>query len=153
MARKLLNSKQLGNYEKTIDDYLYTVGRVIEVYVGSGIPTDNWDIVNQEPLDPNVPVTYDWTIHKIENVSIRWLVPEDYVLTAGGRLDLGEVEIKCRLQDVLVSGSDPNGETIFNTASKVIIDGEECKERGKPQKMGLQELNLVKVFLDRVHTG
>jgi hypothetical protein len=133
-----------------MDGLMAALGRTVDVYVGSGIPTANWDWVNNEPIDPNTEVTYDWTIHTIENVLVRWINSDEFVFAPGGRIETGDCKIKCRLDDVLASGTSPGNDTIFHTGTKVVVDGETCKVSKPPRKTGLRDLYMVEVTLERV---
>lgn len=150
MGRGRIDNRTVKIYQREIDQLREDLGREIEVYVGSGIPTANWDPINNEPIDPNEAITYDWTIHTIDKVLVRWLGPEDYVATPGGNIEIADAKIKCKIEDVLASGSDPNNQTIFELkdTSHVIVDGQRCKVKGKPKRTGIRDLYMVEVFLE-----
>jgi hypothetical protein len=149
MGKQLISNRQIKTYQKTVDSLRESLGRVIQVYVGSGIPTGNWDPVNNEPIDPNEPIQYDWTIFTVEKALVRWLGPEDYVQTSGGKIEIADAKVKCRLDEVLMSGTDVNNDTIFDHANHIIVDGQRLKVKGKPRKTGLRDLYMVEVFLER----
>lgn len=150
MAKSMISNRQIKTYQDTVDGLRESLGRPVYVYIGSGIPNDNWDPVNNEPLNPNEPITYDWQIYTIEKAQIRWVNKDEYQFTPGGRIETGDCKIKCRLEDVLASGSDPNNDTIFHFAKKVVVDGQTCKVMKPPRKSGLRDLYNVEVILERV---
>ena len=151
MAKKLISNRQIKTYQNTLDGLGRSLGRSISIYVGSGIPTNNWDPVNNEPLDPEEPITYDWTVYTIDNVLIRWVNKDEFIFEPGGRIETGDCKIKCKLADVLASGTDVNNDTLFHLASKVIVDGETCKVSKPPKKTGLRDLYMVEVTLERIN--
>jgi hypothetical protein len=147
---KLISNRQIKTYQKTTDALRESLGRTIQVYMGDPVPSANWDTVNNEPIDPNEEVVYDWDIKTIDDVSIRWFNKDEFEWLPGGRIENGDCKIKCKLGDVLASGSDPNNKTIFHLAEKVIVDGETCKVMKPPRKTGLKTLYSVEVVLERV---
>jgi hypothetical protein len=154
MPKKLLSNRQIKNFQKTSDNIRHTFGRQIEVYIGSGTDvagSSGWDPVNQEFLDPNAPMVYSDTIYTIEKAIVRWVGENaDYEFLSGGRIAPGDVFVKCKLEDVLMSGTDINNDTIFHHARKVVIDGQVCKVAKTPRKTGLRDLYSVEVWLKLV---
>jgi len=150
VAKRLVNSRQIKIYQKTIDKLRESLGRPIDIYVGSGVPSANWDPFNNEPIDANEELVYSWTIHTIENCLIRWNNKDEFTFTPGGRIETGDCVIKCKLDDVLASGSSVDNDTWFHLAEKVIIDGETCKVMKPPRRTGLRDLYNVEVTLERV---
>ena len=109
------------------------------------------DPVNEEPVDPNLPKTYDDEVYTIEKAIVRWTgTNAEYEFLSGGRIAPGDVFIKCKLEDVLMSGSDVNNDTIFHHARKIIVDGQTVKVAETPRKTGLRDLYSVEVWCKRV---
>jgi hypothetical protein len=154
LGRKLVNNRHVKLFQTLTDSVRESLGRPIDVYVGSGTAVaggSGWDPVNEEPLDPNEPLVYDDTIFSIEKAIVRWVGENaEYEFLSGGRVAPGDVFLKCRLEDVLLSGTDMNNDTIFHHARKVIIDGQTCKVAETPRKTGLRDLYSVEVWCKRV---
>jgi hypothetical protein len=130
-----------------------SLGRTIKIVVGSETPTSNWDPVNRVPIDPNEPVTYDDVTYTINNVSIKWFKEEDLRFDPGGTLKPGSCRVKCKIEDVLAPGEDVNGETLFERARYVEIDGKRCELISKPVKTGLKDLFMVTAYLESLDAG
>ncbi len=153
MARPLVRNRHVKLYQKLTDNVRESLGRQVLVYVGSGaqVAGGDWDPVNQEPLDPNAPFVYDDTIFTVEKAIVRWVGENaEYEFLPGGRVPAGDVFIKCKLEDVLMSGSDINNDTIFHYARKIVVDGVTCKVAETPRKTGLRDLYSVEVWGKRV---
>lgn len=150
MGKQFLKKKTIKSFQNNISDLIDSLGREVLVYVGSGIPNANWDPVNNEPIDGSEEVIYDDDIFTVEKAIVDWDAAQSYEYLAGGRVAPGDVRIRCRIEDVLMSGSDFNNSTIFEYARKVIIDGQTMKTVGTPVKSGLRDLYIVDVWLTRV---
>jgi hypothetical protein len=151
MAKKLITNRHVRTYQKTLGNVIDSLDRPgsVNFYVGSGIPTGAWDWVNNEPIDPNAVMVYDDTIYTAA-ATIRWFKDDDLQFTEGGTLYPGSVRVKCRIDDILASGTDRNGETYFKTSRKIEVDGQECELVSRPVKTGLRDLFVVTAFLKRV---
>lgn len=154
MGRKLVNNRHVKLFQTLTDDVRESLGRPIQVYVGSGTAIaggSGWDPVNDEPLDPNEPLVYHDTVYSIEKAIVRWTGENaEYEFLSGGRVAPGDVFVKCNLDEVLISGTDRNSDTIFHHARKVLIDGQVCKVAQTPRKTGLRDLYSVEVWLKLV---
>jgi len=153
VARKLINNRHVKLYQKLTDNVRESLGREVKVYVGSGIAPSalDWDPVNEEPLNPNSEMVYDDTIYTVEKAVVRWVGENaEYEFLSGGRVAPGDVYIKCKLEDVLMSGSNINNDTIFHHARKIVVDGVTCKVAETPRKTGLRDLYNVEVWGKRV---
>jgi hypothetical protein len=153
MAKLLINNRQVKLIQRTTDNVRESLGREVQVYVGSGIlaPGETWDPVNQEYVDPMADLVYDDTIYTIDKATVRWVDKGGvYEFLPGGRVRPGDVLVKCKLEDVLMSGTDVNNDTVFHHARKVIVDGVVCKVAIPPIKGGLRDLYNVLVWLKRV---
>lgn len=148
---KLITNKHVKTYQKILGQVLGEdgLGREVTFYVGSGIPTANWDWVNNEPINPTEEIVYDDTITTVV-ASVRWFKEDDLVFLEGGTLRPGSVRVKCEISKVLASGTDVDGETLFTVARKIVVDGEECELISRPVKSGLRDLYTVTAFLKRV---
>lgn len=155
MPRDLINKRHVKLYQKLSDNVRDSLGREVLVYVGSGaqVAGGTWDPVNMEPLDPSEELVYDDTIYTVEKAIVRWVGENaEYEFLPGGRVAPGDVFIKCKLEDVLMSGSNVNNETIFHHARKIVVDGVTCKVAETPRKTGLRDLYNVEVWGKRVDT-
>ena len=153
MAKKLVNNRHVKLFQTLTDGVRESLGRTVDVYVGSGtaVAGEDWDPVNEEPLDPNTDITYDDTIFTVEKAIVRWTGSDaEYEFLPGGRVAPGDVFIKCKIEDVLMSGSDVNNDTIFHHARKVVVDGVTCKVAETPRNTGLRDLYSVEVWCKRV---
>ena len=155
MARPLVTNRHIKLYQKLTDNVRVSLGREggIQVYVGSGtaVAGEEWDPVNEENLDPNADTVYDDTIYTVEKAIVRWTGEDaEYQFLPGGRVAPGDVFIKCKIDDVLMSGSNVNNDTIFHHARKMIVDGVVCKVAETPRKTGLRDLYNVEVWGKRV---
>lgn len=149
MSKKLVNNRHVKLFQKLSDGVRDSLGRIVEVYVGSGVQTAgvDWDPVNGEPLDPNAEMTYDDTVYTVEKAIVRWTGKDaEYEFLPGGREAPGDVFIKCKLEEVLMSGSSVTNDTIFDHARKVVVDGKVCKVSQTPRKTGLRDLYSVEVW-------
>ena len=143
MAR-FVDSRLVKTFQTTLRDLRKDLGRTITIWYKTGdptVPTGTLDPVNLEPVDPTNPLVPTKTVKTIKYVIIHY-GPEDnpFVYTPGGRLEQGEVRLSMKLRDVLVDQSDVNGDTYFESAIKVIIDGNDFEVKGKPIKTGLRDL-------------
>jgi hypothetical protein len=117
--------------------------------VGSGVEVagEDYDPINREPIDPNAPTTYDDTIFIVENATVHWADKgKEYEFLSGGRVRPGDVLIRTKLEDVLMSGTDVNNETIFHHARKIIVDGQTVKPAVPPRKTGIRDLYTVDIW-------
>lgn len=149
MPKKLVSNRQVKLFQNLTDQVRESLGREVKVFVGSGIPgvLGGFDPVNGEPLDPNEPMTYDDDVYIIEKAIVRWTGENaEYEFLSGGRVAPGDVFIKCRLEDVLLSGVDINNETVFDHARKIIVDGRTVKVAQTPRKTGLRDLYSLEVW-------
>lgn len=151
MARKFVNNRTVKNFQRNISNLFDSLGREITVIIGSGIPSSNFDPVNLEPIDPNEEIVYDDTTYIIDKALIEWAdSPSPYEFISPGRLSPGDVRIVCKVEDVLMSGSDINNDTIFDYARYIIVDGQYVKTKSKPTKSGLRDLFILDVICSRV---
>lgn len=151
MARKFVNNRTVKNFQRNIANLFESLGREVTVIIGSGIQNVDWDPVNNEPIDPNSAITYNDTAYIIDKALIEWGdTPSDYEFISPGRLSPGDVRIVCKAEDVLMSGSDINNDTIFDYARYIIVDGQYVKTKGKPVKSGLRDLFTLDVICSRV---
>jgi hypothetical protein len=146
---KLIKPSHIRVYQKTLGKVIQDLGREIYIYVGSGIPSALWDPVNNEPVDPNTGLTYSDVIHTV-TATIRWIKKDEIQFSEGGTIVPGDVRVRCKLQDVLVSGSNVNGPTYFDIARKIVVDGEECELIERPIRSGLKDLFTITAYLKRV---
>ena len=153
MAKSFLNKRQIKRYQKNMDKVYNSFNREILVYVGSGIPSDNFDPVNFTDIDPNVPLEYDDVIYRVENVLISWITQDNlYQFLPGGRVVPGDVILKARIDDVLASGLDRNNDTIFDLPNcrKILVDGQTVKPKERAVKGGLKDLYTCSILCERV---
>jgi hypothetical protein len=154
MAKKFVSSRQIKLVQKTSDAVRESLGRIggIQVYVGSGtaIVGQEWDPVNKEPLDATEEIVYSDSIFTVDKCIIRWVDGTEYEFLPGGRLVPGDVLLKAKLADVLMSGVDVRNDTIFDHARKIIVDGQTVKPSQPPKKTGLRDLYNVSIWCKRV---
>lgn len=149
MPRSFVSKKTIKSYQKNLDRLIDSLGREILVYVGSGVLSSNWDPYNQEPINPNEPITYDDTIYTVKAI-VEWQDPNDYMFLPGGKLIPGDVKITCKIEDVLASGIDVNNNTIFDVSRKMIVDGQTVKQTRVSKKTGLRDLYIAEIWAERV---
>lgn len=149
MPRKLITNRHVKTYQNIMGNVVDDLGREVVFYVGSGIVTANWDEVNDEPIDPLEEITYSDRTFTVTG-SVRWFKDEDIEFVEGGILTPGSVRVKCKLEDVLASGTDINGRTLFDVARKIEVDGQECELISRPVRTGLRDLFIVTAYLKRV---
>lgn len=145
MSGHYVTDEIVNIYKNIISNVREDLGRTIQIYYVNNPPAaasgDGFDPVNSEPINPNDSVTRSETVYTVNNVSIAW-GPElnPYVPTPGGRLEVGQCRVSVNLEKVLVTKGNVNGETYFDKARLVIVDGKNCRVVGKPVKTGLRDL-------------
>lgn len=152
MARKFVNTRTVKNFQRSISDLIDSLGREITVVIDYPIVTGDWDPVNLENIDANAVLTYSGTSYVIDKAIVEWQDPLSFEYLPAGRIAPGDVRIRCRVADVLMSGDDINGDTIFEYARYMIVDGKTVKPFGKPSKSGLRDLFILDVWGKLVDT-
>jgi len=61
----------------------------------------------------------------------------EWGMSTAGRYDIGDVVLSCKLADVLVDSTNLQGDTFFDRAFKVTVQGEIYEVKYNPMKLGL----------------
>jgi hypothetical protein len=145
MGGKYVKDHHVKLFQTITSQVRRDLGRTIYIYVVNSDPTvtteDGYDPINKEQVNPSDTLERDETVYTITDVSIKYgPESEQFILTPGGRLEDGEVRVKMDLSKVLVDPSDVNGDTLFDSARIIVVDGRDYVLKGKPIKGGLRDL-------------
>jgi hypothetical protein len=146
-----LRNNIIKRYRNAIDDARKALGSDATVYYKTGNKiayTGLWDDINKEVVDIEEAPDGNFYLDEIKSkiikvttsrvgVSLRY-IPYDLV---GGNLDINDVFISAKLEDVLIDASDKTSKTIFHQATKIIINEGANEEvlipKTSPLKYGL----------------
>lgn len=128
-----LRSTIQSKYKKAVDRYREALASDITIYWRTGEKISSsatYDPINKEVLDMNSPgVDGNYFLDEIKTTIIKanysFIGVGDRfspLVLPAGNIDITDVEITCKLSDVLIDKTNPAGDTYFHRATKVIIN-------------------------------